>query len=362
MRNLRQVWRRAMVAAAMVVLLATVSFETDAEDDAEADRPPSTAGEQRAEQARADDEREHRELVERNRVRAAQRQTSEPGVHPDERRLYELELEYKRLTAQIVEKTDRLQELGDRSGPNRDIERINKEEAELRQAIMDIRRDAGPVRAQILTTKRAIAARKRVERNEAGDRRDVNEDEIETRLSQLRREHRELEKRADAIHRKLDEADDLNEETTEAAERELRDIHARASAIRKQASAIEHPIQDRRRGEHHEDLQRRLEHLRAAAENLRAAGLDDEARQLMAHAEELMDQDRGHHEVDFEARAELLESEVIELREEVHDLREEIAEIREFLEDFVTKLEGELDGEKDDEFEIDDSEFESDDE
>ncbi|MCO6454118.1 MAG: hypothetical protein J5I93_02280, partial [Pirellulaceae bacterium] len=85
---------------------------------------------------------------------------------------------------------------------------------------------------------------------------------------------------------------------------------------------------------HHELLVRQLRHLQAAAENLAAAGLADQAAALRSHAERLereLHQQRGPQQEpppfvrELHERMERLERQLAELREIVEDLRRRAA-------------------------------------
>ena len=96
--------------------------------------------------------------------------------------------------------------------------------------------------------------------------------------------------------RELNEAlEKAKREGNEGAARELaaelEKLKARHQAMEQEAHAIRERFGEREQprpdGPPPADLERRLQHLRAAAENLRAAGMPDLAERLMSEAEQL---------------------------------------------------------------------------
>lgn len=80
-----------------------------------------------------------------------------------------------------------------------------------------------------------------------------------------------------------------------------------------------------------DDLPRRMHHLRVAIENLRAAGLHDQANALARDAERLAHGERPEPPRDMPAPGPQLERAVHELRDQVQDLRHQLEEIRQHL-------------------------------
>ncbi len=97
-----------------------------------------------------------------------------------------------------------------------------------------------------------------------------------------------------------------------------------------------------------EEVQRRLQHLRAAIENLRAAGLNDQANALARDAERLARGERPaapeggrplqrERSADAPAAVPHLERSVQELRGQVQELRQQMEEIRQHLKALAEK-------------------------
>ena len=150
-----------------------------------------------------------------------------------------------------------------------------------------------------------------------------NRERLQARLEELK-----------AAHRRAKEAGRLDE--VERLEREARELG----------------LMEPRRGDHPaarpegDDMQRRLQHLRVAIENLRAAGLNDQANALAHDAERLA---RGERPAtpeagrrpdgprDVPAAAPQLERAVHELRGQVQELRQQMEEMRHHLKTLAEK-------------------------
>ena len=86
-------------------------------------------------------------------------------------------------------------------------------------------------------------------------------------------------------------------------------------------------------------MQRRLQHLRVAIENLRAAGLNDQANALAQDAERLRARRAagGDGPRDVPAAAPQLERAVQELRGQVQEMRQQMEEMRQHLKALAEK-------------------------
>ena len=139
-------------------------------------------------------------------------------------------------------------------------------------------------------------------------RRDVQK--LRIRLERLLAEHRE------AVQHGFDEvADELQQEIKRTSE-ELGDN------LRRSHVAIDHDRQ--------KPPEERLDHMRAAVEHLRHAGLNEIADRVTEHAEEIerdLDEQRRHHG----------NGELREAMEQIHDLRQEIQRLREQLQSIEEK-------------------------
>ncbi|MEK6248218.1 MAG: hypothetical protein N2C12_08565, partial [Planctomycetales bacterium] len=106
---------------------------------------------------------------------------------------------------------------------------------------------------------------------------------LDHRLAQLRRQHSVLQRRAQEVDQQLE----AGEVDSEQVERILTAINQRAEEIRREVKSIERQKQSGHQGfdeglnqDVPEDLRRRIHHLRAAVENLDAAGMHEEADEL----------------------------------------------------------------------------------
>jgi hypothetical protein len=103
----------------------------------------------------------------------------------------------------------------------------------------------------------------------------------------------------------------------------LRRAHRRELGARKGVGPMDRPMPEMMAGL--EEAGRRINHLRAAAENLRVAGVDDLARNLMEKAEMM---EREVREAKMGMLKDAERREVEELRREIGRLRDELSEVR----------------------------------
>ena len=160
--------------------------------------------------------------------------------------------------------------------------------------------------------------------------------DIEERLQALFAEEDRLVRSAEQLEESLSEVSEPSK--VEKYQAEMESLWRKAEEVRREIDAILKsegsapavPL----------SMQRQIEQLYLAADNLRSAGMDDDAEQLLREAEgmvaEFHEQMRIQHEQHLsERRWEELEEEVVLLREEVADLREQMREMHDFLEDLI---------------------------
>jgi hypothetical protein len=149
-------------------------------------------------------------------------------------------------------------------------------------------------------------------------------------------QHSRLDKRNPEITqlRRLLEKLRLEEERLEQAG-EIENRDERIADIRREAEAIEDKLRHLSRQSHghargpHDDLARRLEHMRAAVEHLNQAGLHEIAEQVVGRAEIA---ERELHERHGSREANVLDKVMMQLQEirrEVGRLRDEVSELKE---------------------------------
>lgn len=144
---------------------------------------------------------------------------------------------------------------------------------------------------------------------------------------QVARLEAELDRATAQLHRLLAER-----------ERHEHDRNARAAREREHAAGFARAEEVRgvhreHRREGHQEPGQRLEHMHAAIEHLRAAGLHEMAEHVADHARELEHEMRGHSEDHALRMLEHIAENVAELREEVAKLREGLEELHEAIEE-----------------------------
>lgn len=291
----------------------------------------------------------------------------------------------------------------------RDEERRDREHPEARRERDEDRREHEAERREREKERRERAEEEREREEERRQRGEDHQEELaefEEHLHQMKREREELIHSAEAVHRELKE---LGEGRPEAAgelrrelqriEQEVRELdvalhrermefgraqmegrveelkrrihelseaghHDQAERLKQEGRRMMAKFEEERRrldehgpriieGERPRgepgDLERRLDHIRAAVENLRAAGMHEVAERLAEQAERLMHEHRQRRPEGpppFEPRPEHMERppmpeqamrEVEQLRREVHELRQEMRELREHLRRMVER-------------------------
>jgi beta-lactamase regulating signal transducer with metallopeptidase domain len=339
MNVLKQHWRKSLAATAIATILIPVVGSV-ADDEEKKDRP-------RAERGEGDGDRERDERRERDsdRKREGDRERDRDQARRD---------------------GDRKRELGPDAAHY--YERAVKE---IRSAI-----EAGKITPEQGREKLAVLRKKLVDRARGdNDRRDHKHGdhqhdvhpEVRQKVERLKAQQRELEEKAKATYARLKEVPEGNEGQIKELKHVLEEIKEHHGKIGHQIQEIvQHHRRDgdRRPDREHErpreggnDLERRIHHLRVAAENLKAAGLHDEANHVTQQAERIIQEHRNRKGEDRrpESRADRPDrpdrehagggqDEVRRLRGEVGRLQRELHEIKSFIREIVNdREEGERD-------------------
>jgi len=252
-------------------------------------------------------------------------------------------------------------EVREREAPKREEGEVREREAPKREGEGEAREREAPKREEGEVREREAAERERAEarEREARERPDQPRGEGEERIMALRREHGALEERAAQIRRELEgvlrehgEGHPAVRELAGELERiqnQMREIAAaarggeprpdqprpdqprpdqpRPDQPRPDQPRLDQPRPDQPRPDRPApgpDMERRIQHLRVAVENLRAAGMPDQAEMLAQQVERMM---RGGQVPDG-PRPEGPERMINELRGQVDQLRRDMAEIR----------------------------------
>ena len=193
----------------------------------------------------------------------------------------------------------------------------------------------------------------------------------EQRVRELQEEYRRLEERARDVQVALRELGDDNQEEARALTQEYEEIRRRAEQIKK-----EFPRERDGRPQQHQpepdrpDAERRLQHLRAAVENLHAAGLHEQAEALAGQIERVMHgaPERGQHRPEPQPehreppRPMELERVVHELNGQVQQMQKHMEEMRHALQMLLEEREeGNDDDDHKDDGDDDDEDDEKDD-
>lgn len=143
------------------------------------------------------------------------------------------------------------------------------------------------------------------------------------------RERQELAEHAANLERKMKELQGKEGPDAEAARRKIAEEFA---AIRQRMEQLKSRAEPGRPQPGREDLERRIQHLRVAAENLAAAGMEDVARKIMQEAEAAERQLRGAEGAREQPRPpagpEAMQRHVAELTEVVQDLRRQVENLQ----------------------------------
>jgi beta-lactamase regulating signal transducer with metallopeptidase domain len=235
-------------------------------------------GERRREHEREEGQRERERHQEREREegeREGERRREREGEHEREnveRELHKLERAREELARHAEELEHRLRELPDDA---------DEAAREIEEKLEHVRREAREVEERLHD----------IREGRRGEERERPEHPEEV-VRQLMREREELMAHARELHEAMENARrEGNEgaareiaEKIEGLKREFQRTEREIREIREEFGRRERP---RGEGGPREDIERRLHHLRVAADNLRAAGMHEQAGQLMQHAERL---------------------------------------------------------------------------
>jgi len=307
MTTLGASWRQSLAGLAVLALVGTVSGDSAAEPAA-ADQPPGVSvsedaaggdwllalakGEEREREGDRDRERgegERRKDGDREREGDRERGEGERRKEGDreERR------EGERRDREGGERREGDREGRDREHPEAHKHRLMQARREIQEKMHMLERkfvalknkegeDAQHLKRQFAELRQHLA---NIERQLRGGDRDRPEGDRPDR-ERLMQHRRELEEKARAIHRKLEELKEGEHgDLREKLQHQLREIHGEIRRISGEfeAHGPHRPDQPRPHG----DLERRLHHVRVAVDNLRAAGMNDAAEALARQAERI---------------------------------------------------------------------------
>lgn len=164
--------------------------------------------------------------------------------------------------------------------------------------------------------------------------------EMQHHGKEIEHKNRILREKAEDVERALRELEGKDGEEAEAKRRKLhmamREIESNHRKLEEYQRKIHQEGNRDRDHDPRHDMERRLRHLHEAAENLKAAGLHEEAKHVWRRAEEMKhhmrersDRDREHHpERDHDRKPSDMEHHVRELTEVVKDLQREMQNMR----------------------------------
>lgn len=296
MKILANGWRQSLTAVALAAVLGPATAEPSGALAAEPERDaPRAAAEREGErhdaprerkpEARPEREAEREREPERDRDRERERSPESPEARAAQLR------EFAQRRAHLLEEAAQIRRKLQALQPHQDAEArelkgaLERIEAQLREL---------PV---------------------PGPQREPGRERIQARLEELKQAHHRAREAG-----RGDEAERLEREA-----RELMQMLERLPGERP-------PV--RPEGD---DMQRRLHHLRAAVENLRAAGLQDQANALAEDAERLIRGQRPEPPRGAPGGPPQLERAVDELRDQVQDLRHQLEEIRQHLKNLAER-------------------------
>lgn len=378
MNVLKNSWRRSLPAVAVVALLGATWGYATADDPAADDQIALADDEQREgerkEGERRDGEREREEGERREGDRDTERGEGERREGDRERR----EGDRDREEGERRE-GDRDREHGEREHAERgegdrehgDREHAEREAGERREHAEAERRERAEMErhAEELTRHRAELLEKanhlRRQREGLRDGQDDAAREINGALEQIEKEVHGINERLGQIHRRLQgeqpdrEQPDHQRPDRERLEHRLHELRqaigqAAEAGQREKAEQLERQareiIQFLERGERegreerpqvNEELERRIHHMRAAAENLRAAGMHDAAESIMRQAERMIhggadqprrdqprrDQPRPDGPPQLEHVLRQMQEQMGQMQRQMNEMREQIQEL-----------------------------------
>ncbi len=325
-------WRNSLAAT---VLLALVGFGGDAAaDDPGAEAlPVASTGENSAEESPLqamleDDDREEgegRHHEEGEHDEDARHEDEEHQRHEAEQREHEQRERHEAEAREREEHQRREAQERRREELMRHREGLRERAADIERGMSQLRDDEDEAAREMHEQlRRVIEEIREVERRLRGDDR-PREDRDRGRGEE--KERGQIAKRIDELRHQIHGLVEAGRhEAAERLENHVRELIERVEGRR-----------DERRPEPRDDVQRRIEHLKIAIDNLHAAGLHDQAERLVQEIERLHHEHgegdrperRGDHPPDESGRA------VAELREEVQRLREEMDEMRGLLHELL---------------------------
>jgi beta-lactamase regulating signal transducer with metallopeptidase domain len=298
-------WRQSLAAVALTAVLgptaAVPSQSPAAEPQRDAPRAAAEREGERRDAPRERDERSPEARAERDaeRERGPERERDAERERSPER---QRDAERERGPESPEARAARMRESAQRRA------QLLKEAAEIRHKLQTLQphqdgeaRELKGALERIEVQLRELAA--------PGPRGEPDRERIQARLEELKDAHHRAREAG-----RGDEAEHLTREARELMQRLERTPGERPPV---------HPEGD--------DLQRRMHHLRVAIENLRAAGLHDQANALARDAERLAHGERPEPPHDMPPPGPQLERAVHELRDQVQDLRHQLEEIRQHL-------------------------------
>jgi beta-lactamase regulating signal transducer with metallopeptidase domain len=389
-------WRRSLAAAALVAVLSPFSAEAVAQEERAEEVPvlfdeegPPREGRERdrpearreGDQPEARREREHPEARERERGERGEREVL---VH---------EVEVLGIAAHALREAERGDaiELVERAiharkvtleGRRDDEAHMIRERAPGREQLADVLRMAAGLWREFGNQDKAhavaeLAETLRVPRDRERPRREREREGAEREQDEMARPRREQEEARQRdlraqVARRIDELKAAHVRAREAGrEDEAGRILRQIEEIKRQAERHPergplHPEERAKRARmaEREEMERRMHHIRVAVENLRAAGLHEQAERLAQQMEHMRHPDRPHPDArehpshgEGPPPAEHLEGVLRELHEAVRHLHERVDEMTRHVEEEIEAIHREM-GEFAEEFEEEEEEEE----
>jgi beta-lactamase regulating signal transducer with metallopeptidase domain len=288
----------------------------------------------------------------RRELEQALRET-EAKVRDIERRVHGFERD--RARQQVQEMKRKVHELAE-ADRHEEAEQV---EQEVRRLAREIERDARhekmtdrfqDQRAELEKRGHQIQARM----EELGDSRPDDRHELAQALHQIERQAHELERRAHGVEREAAE-ERLAEMKGQFARLAMAGRHEEAQQVEEELHRMARELQqdamhqhefdpdarqrEGRRSPERDDVERRLEHLRIAVDNLHAAGLHDQAEELAQAAERLVHPDHGprdrrggperQHGPALEQAVDQLRDQMAEMRDQIRGLQQQLERLSE---------------------------------
>ena len=355
-------WRRSLAATAVMTCLVPLvggggeatagSFAEDAEHRERVERR-ERAERERAEDRERGEARERREEGERRERGERERRERDEHVQP-----------LVRERAELLERAGAIEREihGLRDGQDEEARKLRRELEEIHERIGQLNRELGegrrdrPERPDVFRELIEIAGRATElevalallpdDEDERAEKIRKQLEEMEERAKQINREHPEppAEVMREILHLRRDQLRHAAKRLREAGKLEMAERmerEARESAEKLESLSREHP--DRPHPEGPEEMERRHAHVRAAMENLHAAGLHELAERLMGEIEGMHRERPTVPPRDAEPRREgpprrgNMEPAVEELRGQMAEMRREMDELRGMLKEVLER-------------------------